>query len=158
MSRWSRPISLPFRRRICAPWADVLLHWPWAAGPGVFHSLFEGGYVHLGLAHWCISHGPLVPTYIRPFQGRGTSRQAGGGLAASGCVSIRRAAAQAAAPLFPRTFLSPDSFHQFLYLFLPVRSGGAAALGALRTASPSASKQFIGFGAAGPAVPFRPFA
>ena len=158
MGRWSRPISLPFRGWICASWVGALVHRPWATGPGLFPSLFEGGYVHLGLTAWCIGHGPLVPTYIRPFQGRGTSRQAGGGLAASGCVSIRRAAAQAAAPLFSRTFLSPDSFHQFLYLFLPVRSGSAAALGTLGTASPPASKQFIGFGAAGPAVPFRPFA
>ena len=39
---------------------------------------------HAGLAPWCHkSNGPEARAFIRPLQGRGTSRKAGGGLAAA---------------------------------------------------------------------------
>ena len=55
-------------------------------------------------------------------------------------------------------FLLFNLCHQFPDLLFPVRSGGAAALSALGPSPAPASEQGIGFGAAGFAVPFRPFA
>ena len=65
-------------------------------------ALCKGGGQHTQLAR-------PVNLFIRPFQGRGTRRKAGGGLAAPGCVSLRKHLSPANGLLFPR-WLPPSLF------------------------------------------------